>query len=670
MLMTVPLAPSVAQDQGGMPGVGVPPDQNAADPPARVGRVARAEGPVSFHAADDGDWQPAALNWPVVQGNSFWTEPGARAVLELGGARVGLAGGTEVDVQQLDYQTVLLNVPQGSVFLRVRDLDPDQRVFVATPSGTVQLLAGGSYHVDAGDNGGPGGIAVYEGEAAVLGDAQPVMFEAGEAGAIVPANAPPPVAAAPQAIDSWADIQPPPPAVATYIPPDMPGAVDLAYVGAWERTEYGPVWFPPVGRDWAPYRYGHWAFVQPWGWTWVDDAPWGFAPFHYGRWSQIAGRWGWIPGQVAAQPVYAPALVTFIGGAGWNPGVAISVGGGGVGVAIGWIPLGPQEVYRPWYHTSDRYFRQVNVTNVTNITNITINNYAPPAPDRFRNFQHVTVVNAAAMSSSAPIDRAVVKVPPQALTQAPVARGGVPVKPSTATIGANPNVVRREGGDLNAHPGFRPAPGPMQGGKPRMAPPPNVSAVKPLPPGPHAPAVGGARRPGFGQRPGPTPATTGTPGPGPDFKKPAAPGGPPNPAGGGEKPGPEFKRPIPPGPPNPPNPPNPPAAAPGGPPKPGPTVQPTPPHGEFKRPAAPTVQPPPPQAPQPPNRPATPPPEFKKPTPPAPPTPPKPPAPPSNAPGAHPAGGNPPPPGGPPGVGHPPGKEPPPKCDPKTQKCP
>ena len=27
-----------------------------------------------------------------------------------------------------------------------------------------------------------------------------------------------------------------------------------------------------------------WVWLRPWGWTWVDDAPWGFAPFHYGRW--------------------------------------------------------------------------------------------------------------------------------------------------------------------------------------------------------------------------------------------------------------------------------------------------------------------------------------------------------------------------------------------------
>ena len=84
---------------------------------------------------------------------------------------------------------------------------------------------------------------------------------------------------------------------------------------------------------WAPYRYGHWVWVDPWGWTWIDDAPWGFAPFHYGRWAFAGAGWVWAPGAMAARPVYAPALVAF-------------VGVGGVGMAA-WFPLGPGEVYRP-----------------------------------------------------------------------------------------------------------------------------------------------------------------------------------------------------------------------------------------------------------------------------------------------------------------------------------
>ena len=95
----------------------------------------------------------------------------------------------------------------------------------------------------------------------------------------------------------------------------MTGAEDLDRYGHWEsHPEYGPIWTPPPWcPGWAPYRYGHWAWIGPWGWTWVDDAPWGFAPFHYGRWVMVGGRWCWAPGRYVARPVYAPALVAWIG---------------------------------------------------------------------------------------------------------------------------------------------------------------------------------------------------------------------------------------------------------------------------------------------------------------------------------------------------------------------
>ena len=28
-------------------------------------------------------------------------------------------------------------------------------------------------------------------------------------------------------------------------------------------------------EKWAPYRHGYWRWIEPWGWTWIDDAPWG-----------------------------------------------------------------------------------------------------------------------------------------------------------------------------------------------------------------------------------------------------------------------------------------------------------------------------------------------------------------------------------------------------------
>ena len=81
---------------------------------------------------------------------------------------------------------------------------------------------------------------------------------------------------------------------ARYVGRDMTGYESLDGHGRWvESDDYGRVWMPyGVARDWAPYRYGRWMWVDPWGWTWIDDQPWGFAPFHYGRWARYRGGVG------------------------------------------------------------------------------------------------------------------------------------------------------------------------------------------------------------------------------------------------------------------------------------------------------------------------------------------------------------------------------------------
>ena len=115
---------------------------------------------------------------------------------------------------------------------------------------------------------------------------------------------------------------------ARYVPRDMIGYEDLDDQGSWRPVaDYGNVWFPrTVSAGWAPYREGHWAWIEPWGWTWIDQAPWGFAPFHYGRWAFIGSSWGWIPGPVVVRPVYAPALVAWVGGPRFHASIGIGAG--------------------------------------------------------------------------------------------------------------------------------------------------------------------------------------------------------------------------------------------------------------------------------------------------------------------------------------------------------
>ena len=156
---------------------------------------------------------------------------------------------------------------------------------------------------------------------------------------------------------------------ARYVSREVVGYEDLDDEGDWiDEPEYGHVWRPRhVVHDWAPYRYGRWGWVAPWGWTWIDDARWGFAPFHYGRWAFVRHNWCWVPGPRHIRPYYAPALVGWVGGPSVN--VSLSFGSG-----VGWYPLAPREVYRPWYRHTPRYVRHVNVSNTIIVNNINVTN--------------------------------------------------------------------------------------------------------------------------------------------------------------------------------------------------------------------------------------------------------------------------------------------------------
>ena len=233
----------------------------------------------------------------------------------------------------------------------------------------------------------------------------------------------------------------PPQHIAAAIPQQvavMPGGSEVIENGSWSAApEYGQVWYPPVSPGWVPYRHGHWAYVAPWGWTWVNDASWGFAPFHYGRWLQLDGRWAWTPGAaLVGPPVYAPALVAFIGiGAGVAIGAALTAG------SVGWVPLGPHEVFHPWYRASDAYVRQVNISHVTNMqtinnTNVTVNN--------FINRGAATQVPAAALTGSRPIQGIAQPVTEQQFAAARPVIGQQPLSPTAATAGVTGGGARDE----------------------------------------------------------------------------------------------------------------------------------------------------------------------------------------------------------------------------------
>jgi hypothetical protein len=417
-----------------------------ADPPGRVARLAYVSGSSSFSPGGEKDWVRAVVNRPLVSGDRLWVDAGARAELQLGAAAIRIAGGTSITLLNLDDRVAQVQLAQGTLNIRVRRLDSGQVFEVDTPNLAYVIRRPGSYRIEVDADGTATTVIARSGLAEVYGEGRAFItrerqayrfFDSGlsdyETFAL----------AAPDAFDRFSnerDRRWDTSASRRYVSPELIGYDDLDQYGTWRQVpDYGPVWTPTrVAADWAPYRDGHWAWVEPWGWTWVDDAPWGFAPSHYGRWAHLDSGWAWVPGPVAARPVYAPALVVFVGGS--NLRISGSSGGNG---AVGWFPLAPREVYRPSYTASREYFNSVNTSNTaidrtrvtnlyntTNVTNVTYVNQQVPGA--------VVAMLAVAFAQSRPVAKESVRVTRDMAVSAP-ATVVAPIAPVHASVvGAAP----------------------------------------------------------------------------------------------------------------------------------------------------------------------------------------------------------------------------------------
>jgi hypothetical protein len=349
----------------------------AADPPGRVARLSYYRGSVSFRPASLDEWGPVTVNYPLTTGDRLWTDQDATAEMHIGSAVVRLAPYTAFAFLNLDDLAVQARLSEGTADIVVRRLERGEQFEVDTPASAVTLVLPGIYHIEVDPDGNTTRVTVRRGEAEVFSDRSEFRVYAGQTG-VIASGADGEMsdvdrAAAPDGWERWCrtrDEREANSASLRYVSDEMIGYEDLDEYGTWSSvSDYGYVWRPrTVMAGWAPYRDGHWAWIEPWGWTWVDDAPWGFAPFHYGRWACQRGDWFWVPGAWMRRPVYAPALVAFIGGDNW--GVSIGFGGRR---AIGWFPLGPHEPYIPAFRAGYGYVRSVNVAHV-NITNINVTN--------------------------------------------------------------------------------------------------------------------------------------------------------------------------------------------------------------------------------------------------------------------------------------------------------
>jgi len=453
----------------------------ADDPPGRVGRVTEGQGQSWVFDNDANEWIKLERNRPLTSADRVAVDDGGRLELRIGSTAVRLSGGSELEIRRLDDDRIDLFLHGGSAALRVRSAEVAREVEVATIDGRFSPRGISHFRVDRRDDSSVG--TAWSGELQFESDDSALTIAAGRSAEFWREGAKNAThyAWGEPVTDEFADWtaranrEDDRLASPGYVSPEMTGAEDLDRYGTWETNpEYGPVWTPTtVVAGWAPYRYGHWVMVQPWGWTWVDSAPWGFAPFHYGRWVFIGSRWCWTPGYRVARPVYSPALVAWVGGGG--PYTR------GPWPYTGWVPLAPREPYYPHYTNRGSYWRAVNAAHLNMFPQDTPRR-PPTSPGLYANqgvAGAVSVVPGNALVPRRPIAPIVAQVDPTirntfatqpARTHVPPPGLARPI----AVPGAAPGTVQGAG------------PGAMPGAPSRV---PGQPPAMPRPPGQPSPAV-------------------------------------------------------------------------------------------------------------------------------------------------------------------------------------
>ena len=415
------------------------------DPPSRVGRIGYIEGDVSFYTDRSEGWHKARINFPVTSENSIWTENQSRAEVRIGSSSFRINENSVLDLLKVDDDRTQLFLQRGTLNIRTRgDGRENARdsIRVETSSGRFMIENSGRYCIDASQDGTESRISIFAGRARyesnnddgntdnrlTIDSGKTLIVRNGSIGSAADfrfenANE--------SAFDRWAEARDQNwdenhtrYAREQTVSPYMTGYEDLDTYGDWvDDREYGRVWTPRVVvSGWAPYRYGSWAYVRPWGWTWVDDAAWGFAPFHYGRWVYARTRWAWWPGDYERRPVYAPALVGWYG----RPGININIS---TGPSIGWFPLAPREYYVPSYTNNITYIRNIN--HITN--NITVIN--PPTTYANR-MPGATFVNGNTFVNSRPVQNNTIKVAAKELAEHPIITAAPTAAPFSREMGS------------------------------------------------------------------------------------------------------------------------------------------------------------------------------------------------------------------------------------------
>ena len=361
-----PPAPDNTQVPANAQGPSNTPVQSNTD--AGVARISLIHGDVSTQRGDSGDSAAAALNSPIVAGDRVSTGDNSRAEVQLDYANLlRLSERSQANIASLTRTQIQVQLGQGlATYSTFKNSEAD--VEIDTPNVSIRpSRSDGSYRILVTSQ-DETQILVRKGDAEISTPQGSTHLEKGQLMIVKGTgnDTQYKIAVGPSRDDwdRWNDERDGTICNAQawsrtnryYV-----GSEDLDAYGRWRTVpDYGQVWVPAVGSDWAPYREGRWVWEPYWGWTWVSYEPWGWAPYHYGRWFLYDSSWVWWPGPVYGypgyRPIWAPAYVSFFGfGRGFGGGVGFGFG------SIGWLPIGPCDHFYPWWGGYRSRFNTFNV---------------------------------------------------------------------------------------------------------------------------------------------------------------------------------------------------------------------------------------------------------------------------------------------------------------------
>ncbi|HSE15174.1 MAG TPA: FecR family protein, partial [Candidatus Deferrimicrobium sp.] len=254
-------------------------------------RVNLIQGDVQVKIADTGEWVPASVNMPLVEGDELWVPGGSRAAIQTNrGDYVRLDEGTALQILRMDLDSYQFYLTEGRAYVLNRDRSRSV-LQIDTPDASVRAFGNARFRIDI--PGDETDVSVFRGSVQTENDYGTTTVRAGSMLAV--------------GSDGYAEMSPVPPpddwqrwnvrrdriVLARgrsygYLPEELRAySSDFDSGGRWVNVPgYGYCWTPTVVviADWAPYRHGRWVW-RGGDYVWVGYEPWGWAPYHYGRWT-------------------------------------------------------------------------------------------------------------------------------------------------------------------------------------------------------------------------------------------------------------------------------------------------------------------------------------------------------------------------------------------------